>query len=176
MRTAVLRLDGMISVCDGRGVEKRLLRHAGIRGVDANFLAGTATVEYDENRVTLADLKRVLSECGHHCAGECLPEHVCKPEDPPGEHAAEHHPPPERLAHRNMKVTSCQARRAAQPWPTRWGTPLQLFQARPDVRVRARRGSFAWVELAGNSNLFDNPLAALQEEFSSPRGSLGASS
>ncbi len=90
MKTVVLRLDGMMSVCDGHGVEKRLLRHPGVGAVDANFLAGTATVEYDERRVTLADLKRLVGQCGYHCAGECLPDHVCKPEDPPGNHPAGH--------------------------------------------------------------------------------------
>ncbi len=69
MRTAVLRLDGMMSVCDGRGVEKRLLRHPGIQTVDANFLAGTATVAYDENRVTLADLRRLVSGGTHFSDG-----------------------------------------------------------------------------------------------------------
>ena len=46
----------MMSVCDGLGVEKRLLAHAGIENIEANFLSGTAMVKYDESKVTLAEM------------------------------------------------------------------------------------------------------------------------
>lgn len=81
MKTVVLHVDGMMSVCDGLGVEKRLLRHPGVHSVEANYLSATATVTYDEQRVTIAQLKRLVSECGYYCAGECFPEHVCKRDD-----------------------------------------------------------------------------------------------
>ncbi|NOJ26943.1 MAG: ATPase P [Nitrososphaera sp.] len=80
----------MMSVCDGQGVENRLLSHAGIEKVEANFLSGTATVEYDESKVTLADIKRMVSECRYHCSGEQIPQHISKPSDPPKTHEGKH--------------------------------------------------------------------------------------
>lgn len=82
MKTIVIHVDGMISICDGLGVEKRLLRHPGIRRVDANFFSSTATVEYDETQVSLSDIKRLISKCGYACSGECLPSHICRLEGP----------------------------------------------------------------------------------------------
>ena len=76
MKTVVVNIDGMMSVCDGLGVEKRLLAHAGIENVEANFLSGTATVKYDESKVTLVDIKNMISECSYHCSGEQVPQHI----------------------------------------------------------------------------------------------------
>lgn len=97
MKIAVVQIDGMMSVCDGRGIEKRLLRHPGIRRVEANFLNGTASVAFDEDQVSLGDVKGLVAHCGYHCAGECLPDHLCKPDDPPGEEAPA---PDEHAGHR----------------------------------------------------------------------------
>jgi P-type Cu2+ transporter len=79
----VVSIDGMMSICDGLGVEKRLLNHPGIEGVEANFLTGTATVKYDESKVTLEEIKKLISECSYHCSGEQVPAHISKPSDPP---------------------------------------------------------------------------------------------
>jgi len=93
MKEAVLCVHGMLCVGDGRGVEKRLLQHPGIHHVDANYLNCTATVHYDESTISLVEIKSLVGECGYHCTGESLPEHVCEPGDPtagapPMEHAA----------------------------------------------------------------------------------------
>lgn len=69
----------MMSVLDALGVEKNLKRHPVITRVEANFLSGTSTVEYDENQITLEDLQELVSECGYYCPGERLPENLCKP-------------------------------------------------------------------------------------------------
>lgn len=68
-----------MSVLDALGVEKRLRRHPAIVRVEANFLSGTSTVEYDESQITFADLQELVSECGYYCPGECFPENMCKP-------------------------------------------------------------------------------------------------
>jgi Cu2+-exporting ATPase len=73
----------MLCVGDGRGLEKRLTQHAGIHHVDANFLNCSATVHYDESAISLPEIKVLVDECGYRCTGESLPEHVCKPDDPP---------------------------------------------------------------------------------------------
>ena len=90
MKTVVVSIDGMMSVCDGLGVEKRLLAHAGIENVEANFLNGTATVKYDESKVTLVDIKKMISEWSYHCSGEQVPQHISTPSDPPETHVGTH--------------------------------------------------------------------------------------
>jgi len=68
----------MMSIMDDAGVEKQIRRRDGVLKVDANFLSGTATVQYDEKRVALDDIKKLISECGYHCKGAALPAHVCE--------------------------------------------------------------------------------------------------
>jgi len=82
MKTTVIHLEGIESVLSPAGVEKQLCRHPGVHQVETNFMTGTATVYHDES-VTLADVKRYVAECGYACSGECQPEHMCKPGDPP---------------------------------------------------------------------------------------------
>jgi Cu2+-exporting ATPase len=89
-KTVVVSIDGMMSVCDGLGVEKRLSTQAGIEKVEASFLAGTATVEYDESKVTLVDIKNMISECSYHCSGEQVPQHISTPSDPPEHYGGDH--------------------------------------------------------------------------------------
>jgi Cu2+-exporting ATPase len=83
MKTVVISIDGMMSICDGLGVEKRLLNYPSIHDIEANFLTGTATVKYDESKVTLEEIKKLISECRYHCSGEQVPTHIRKPLDPP---------------------------------------------------------------------------------------------
>src|SRR5215216_571319 len=83
MKTVVVGIEGMMSICDGLGVEKRLLNYPGIHDIEANFLTGTATVKYDESKVTLEEIKKLISECRYHCSGEQVPAHISKPLDPP---------------------------------------------------------------------------------------------
>ena len=100
MKKVVVCVHGMISVGDGRGVEKRLLQHPGIHDVEANYLNCTATVHYDESVISLAEIKELVGECGYHCTGESLPEHVCRPDDPPAATMAmEHTAHTEHAAH-----------------------------------------------------------------------------
>ena len=88
MKTVVVSIEGMMSICDGLGVEKRLLNYPGIHDIEANFLTGTATVKYDESKVTLEEIKKLISECSYHCSGEQVPAHISKPLDPPDSHSA----------------------------------------------------------------------------------------
>jgi P-type Cu2+ transporter len=83
VKTVVLSIEGMMSICDGLGVQKRLLNYPGIYDIEANFLTGMATVKYDESKVTLEEIKKLISECSYHCSGEQVPAHISKPLDPP---------------------------------------------------------------------------------------------
>ncbi|MFZ5862341.1 MAG: heavy metal translocating P-type ATPase [Nitrospirota bacterium] len=88
MKTSVVEVGGMVSALSARGVEKRLARLPGVQQVEVNYVAGSATVTYDEAVVDLSTIKKRIHECGYHCAGERLPRHVCAPEDPPAEAVA----------------------------------------------------------------------------------------
>jgi Cu2+-exporting ATPase len=60
-------------------VEAFLGRQAGVLEVDANPTAQTATVTYDPRRTSVAELRRVVEQCGYHCAGQSVPNHLCEP-------------------------------------------------------------------------------------------------
>uniref|UniRef100_UPI0039834397 heavy metal translocating P-type ATPase n=1 Tax=Lapillicoccus sp. TaxID=1909287 RepID=UPI0039834397 len=51
----------------------------GVSKVEANPVAQTATVTYDPSRTTAQDLAGWVRDCGYHCRGESLPDHVCPP-------------------------------------------------------------------------------------------------
>ncbi len=80
---AVLHVGGLMGVMDGRGVERRVAARPGVLHVQANALNQTATVHYDPDRTTLADLQRFVEECGYHCSGRSVPGHVCDPQEDP---------------------------------------------------------------------------------------------
>ncbi|MDQ6789473.1 MAG: heavy metal translocating P-type ATPase [Candidatus Dormibacteraeota bacterium] len=66
-------------------VEKALRSRPGVLAVEANPVAQTANVTYDESRTSVAELRRWIQECGYHCAGRSVPEHVCLPMEEVGE-------------------------------------------------------------------------------------------
>lgn len=88
MKTNILEVSGMLSPLSARGVEKQLARLRGVKKVEVNYVAGSATVTYDEAQTDLKTIKAKVEECGYHCGGEMVPRHVCAPEDPPAEAAA----------------------------------------------------------------------------------------
>ena len=87
MKTNVVDVSGMLSPLSARGVEKQLGRLRGVKKVEVNYVAGSATVTYDEAQTDLKTMKAKIEECGYHCGGEMVPRHVCAPEDPPAEAA-----------------------------------------------------------------------------------------
>jgi len=50
-----------------------------VLAVEANPVAQTATVRFDPERTSVAELRRWVEECGYHCAGRSVPGHVCDP-------------------------------------------------------------------------------------------------
>lgn len=76
MLESVIHVDGLLTVLCARNVERALLKMPGVHHVVANYLNSTATVHYDETRVTLAQLQAAVSDCGYACAGEALPDHM----------------------------------------------------------------------------------------------------
>ena len=82
--TAVLEVKGLQWATEKAVVERTLARLAGVRTVDANPVAQTATVSYDPADTNVAELRRWIEECGYHCAGQSVPRHVCHPMEEPG--------------------------------------------------------------------------------------------
>jgi Cu2+-exporting ATPase len=85
--TAILDVHPMLRGSEKAVVEAVLGRRPGVERVEANPVAQTATVTYDPAKTSLAELRRWVQECGLHCAGQSVPEHICDPlmePDPPG--------------------------------------------------------------------------------------------
>ncbi len=83
MKTVTLEVGDLLSALSARGVEKQLTKLTGVKKAEVNYVAGSATVVYDESVIDLKAIKARVHECGYHCTGEMLPKHVCVPEDPP---------------------------------------------------------------------------------------------
>src|SRR6266508_199617 len=90
---AVLDVHPMLRGSEKAVVEAVLGRRPGVERVEANPVAQTATVVYDPARTSLADLRRWVEECGLHCAGQSVPEHLCDPllEPDPSDGHGHHH-------------------------------------------------------------------------------------
>lgn len=50
----------------------------GVHHVEVNYVAGSATVHYDESTTSLPQVQDTVSQCGYHCRGELVPKHVCE--------------------------------------------------------------------------------------------------
>ena len=93
--TAVLDVRPMLRASEKSVVEAVLGRQPGVARVDANPVSQTATVTYDPDRTSVEDLRRLVEECGYHCAGQSVPSHICDPAaepDPPAAVVAEPSP------------------------------------------------------------------------------------
>ena len=91
--SAVLEASGMLRASEKSVVEAVLRRRPGVEEVEANPVAQTATVSYDPSVTSVEELSRWVTECGYHCAGQSVPEHVCDPLLEPGQAEHQHHPP-----------------------------------------------------------------------------------
>lgn len=75
-------------------VESALRRRPGVNAVEANAVNHTATVSYDPALTSVAELAGWVRECGFHCDGRSVPDHICEPtSEPPGS------PPHEMMGH-----------------------------------------------------------------------------
>ncbi|HEY9558959.1 MAG TPA: heavy metal translocating P-type ATPase [Acidimicrobiales bacterium] len=83
LATAVLEVKGLHWASEKAVVEGTLGRLEGVRSVEANPVAQTATVSYDPSATNIGELRRWVEECGYHCAGQSVPRHVCHPMNEP---------------------------------------------------------------------------------------------
>ncbi|WP_226363894.1 heavy metal translocating P-type ATPase [Pseudonocardia abyssalis] len=87
-RTVVVELDGLHWATETKAVEAVLGRRPGVVAVEANAVGQTATVTYDPATTTVEELTGWVRDCGYHCAGESVPDHLCPPPAAVGDHAA----------------------------------------------------------------------------------------
>jgi P-type Cu2+ transporter len=84
---AVLDVSGLNWASEQNVVTTVLGRRPGVLDVEANPVSQTATVVFDPAHTSLAELRRWVTECGCHCAGQSVPSHICDPmvePEPPG--------------------------------------------------------------------------------------------
>ena len=91
-RTTVIEVSGLQWATSKASVEATLSRRPGVLTVAANPVAQSATVTYDPARTTVAELAEWVRECGYHCAGRSVPQHVCDPMAEPRDTHTEHEP------------------------------------------------------------------------------------
>ena len=85
--TAVLEVSGVHWGASGQVVESVLSRQPGVVAVEANPVSQTATVTYDPSFTDLTRLRDWVRDCGYHCSGQSVPNHVCHPmAETPGHH------------------------------------------------------------------------------------------
>jgi Cu2+-exporting ATPase len=93
--TAVIEVSGVHWASSKAVTEAVLGRRPGVIGVDANPVSQTATVTYDPARTNIAALTGWVRDCGYHCAGQSVPDHLCDPlAEPTGQAHHDHGPAP----------------------------------------------------------------------------------
>src|SRR5262249_27326813 len=88
LATTVLEAGGMLRASEKSVVETAIGHRPGVKEVAANPVAQTATVTYDPTQTSVEELREWVLDCGYHCAGQSVPEHVCEliePAEPHGE-------------------------------------------------------------------------------------------
>ena len=82
MKTSVIGVHDMLSVLTVDEVEKRIGKVPGVESATVNFVAGNATVRYDESLLEVADIKVLVHQRGLHSAGDGQPAKAM-PDAPP---------------------------------------------------------------------------------------------
>jgi heavy metal translocating P-type ATPase len=87
--TVVLDVSGLHWASEQNVVDAKLGRQPGVHHVEVNATAQSATVHFDPAVTSVAQLRQWVIDCGYHCAGQSVPNHICDPTAEPG---AEHSP------------------------------------------------------------------------------------
>src|SRR5829696_5669927 len=84
--TAILEVSGVQWASSKNVAEAVLSRRPGVLQVEANPVAQTATISYDPSQTSVAELAGWVRDCGYHCAGQSVPDHICDPLAEPATH------------------------------------------------------------------------------------------
>jgi Cu2+-exporting ATPase len=75
----VLNVGGLHWATSEEVVERALADRPGVVEVSANAVSQTALVTYDPAETTLTQLVGWVRDCGYHCSGRSVPDHICDP-------------------------------------------------------------------------------------------------
>ena len=79
LKRTVVEVRGLHWATSKAIVEHVLLQRPGVASVDANPVAQTATVGFDPSVTSVEQISGWVRDCGYHCRGESVPDHVCYP-------------------------------------------------------------------------------------------------
>jgi Cu2+-exporting ATPase len=77
-------------------IDSVLAGRPGVLEVSTNAVSGTATVTFDPSVTSVSQLAGWVRDCGFHCAGQSVPDHVCDPMVEPTRHQPTHGRQPSR--------------------------------------------------------------------------------
>lgn len=80
-KSTVVEVQGLHWASSKAVVENVLGQRPGVVAVEANAVAQTATVSFDPSVTSVGQISEWVRDCGYHCRGESVPEHVCYPMD-----------------------------------------------------------------------------------------------
>jgi cation transport ATPase len=113
--TAILEVSGVHWASSKNVAEAVLSRRPGVIEVDANPVAQTATVTYNPARTSVAALAGWVRDCGYHCAGQSVPDHICDPlaepapiTDHPDHRPGGHHAHHDHVSRPHQMITETQ--------------------------------------------------------------------
>ncbi|MET3141342.1 MULTISPECIES: heavy metal translocating P-type ATPase [unclassified Arthrobacter] len=78
-QTAVMEVSGVHWASSKSVAEAMLSRRPGVLSVEANPVSQTANVTFDPAKTSIADLASWVRDCGYHCSGQSVPDHICDP-------------------------------------------------------------------------------------------------
>src|SRR6266487_5343273 len=136
LATVVLEVSGVQWATEKARAESVLGRRPGVLEVRANPVAQTATVVFDPARTSVAELAGWVRDCGFHCRGQSVPEHVC---DPLAEPAAEPAGVAERAGHAEQMAAAERA-----------GTPGERMAAPHDAMGHGGHGAMSMAAMVAD--------------------------
>jgi P-type Cu2+ transporter len=89
--SVVLHTGGLRFGTEKAVLERVLGRRPGVVAVSANPASQTANVTFDPQKTSVAELKRWVEDCGYHCAGQSVPDHICDAMEEAAVHTAMAH-------------------------------------------------------------------------------------
>ncbi len=79
LETTVLSVAGMQFASEKHKVETHVGGLDGVSSVEMNPVSQSVTIAFDPNVASASELEAAVIECGYHCAGRPMPEHLCEP-------------------------------------------------------------------------------------------------
>lgn len=89
-QTAVMEVAGVHWASSKSVAEATLSRRPGVLRVEVNPVSQTANVTFDPDVTSIAHLAEWVRDCGYHCSGQSVPDHVCDPMHDGGSSTPEH--------------------------------------------------------------------------------------